>query len=450
MMEEKRGIHPITRWLEKASPFAFATYAIFAAFMAYFAMYAFRKPFSVALFPGQVALPFLPPIDYKIFLIIAQVVGYTLSKFTGIKVISEMEAKHRAWALVGMIAAAEAALLLFAITPKPYNALFLFANGIPLGMIWGLVFAFLEGRRLSELLGAGLSASYILASGVVKSVGDAVIKYLHFSEYWMPFITGLFFLPLFLLCVWMLSLMPPPSVEDEALRTKRAPMQRQDRWVFFSRFAPGLIALIVLYIFLTAYRDFRDNFAKELWTALGYKGVPLIFTQTEIYVAFGVMIALALIMWVKTNRRAMVVVHGIMLFGSVMIGVSTMAFQAQMISPVVWMTLVGLGLYLGYVPFGCMLFDRLLAAIRFVGTSGFMIYVADSFGYLGSVVLMLYKNFGQPTLPWLKFFVQYSYVTSVLCSVCFVFSLVYFYRIALDVHGADELDDIPAASEGKA
>ncbi len=449
MTEEKRVSHPITRWLEQASPVTFSVYAIFAAFMAYFAMYAFRKPFSVALFPGTVALPFLPPIDYKILLIIAQVMGYTLSKFTGIKVISEMEARHRALALLGMIAVAEGALFFFAITPKPYNAFFLLINGIPLGMIWGLVFGFLEGRRLSELLGAGLSASYIIASGVVKTAGDAVIKYLHVSEYWMPFVTGLFFLPLFLLCVWMLSLMPPPTAEDEALRTKRVPMQSQDRWAFFRRFAPGLIALIVLYIFLTAYRDFRDNFAKEIWSSLGYKGVPLIFTQTEIYVAFGVMIALALIMLVKTNRRAMVVVHGVMLLGSVMIGVSTLAYQAHLISPVVWMTLVGLGLYLGYVPFGCVLFDRLIAAIRFVGTAGFMIYLADSFGYLGSVALMLYKNFGQPNLPWLKFFVQFSYVTSVLCTVCFVFSLVYFFRIAQDVHGADEEEDSPTGAEVK-
>ncbi|MCB9638672.1 MAG: hypothetical protein H6727_07170 [Myxococcales bacterium] len=438
MTEETRASHPITRWLEKANPAVFSAYAIFAAFMAYFSMYAFRKPFSVALFSGKVALPLLPPMDYKILLIIAQVFGYTLSKFTGIKVISEMEAKHRAFALIGMIAVAEGALLLFAITPRPYNAFFLFVNGIPLGMVWGLVFGFLEGRRLSELLGAGLSASYIVASGFVKTAGASVMKYLHVSEFWMPFVTGMLFLPLFLLCVWMLQLMPPPTKEDEELRTKRVPMKSQDRWAFFRRFSPGLLALMFLYVFLTAYRDFRDNFAKEIWKALKYDGQPMIFTQTEIYVAFGVMIALAMLMLIKNNRRAMVIVHVVMLFGSVMIGVSTWAFQAQMISPVAWMTLVGLGLYLGYVPYGCVLFDRLIAAIRFAGTAGFMIYLADSFGYLGSVGLMLYKNFGQPNLAWLKFFVYFSYITSILCSVCFVFSLFYFFRVASHVHGPDE------------
>ena len=59
-------------------------------------------------------------------------------------------------------------------------------------MVWGLVFGFLEGRKLSELLGVGLSASYIVASGVVKSVGRWLVLE-HGFRYWMPAIVGLIF-----------------------------------------------------------------------------------------------------------------------------------------------------------------------------------------------------------------------------------------------------------------
>ncbi len=57
-------------------------------------MYAFRKPFSVGTFavPG---VSFMPEIDYKVLLIISQVIGYTLSKFIGIKVVSELEGNYR-------------------------------------------------------------------------------------------------------------------------------------------------------------------------------------------------------------------------------------------------------------------------------------------------------------------------------------------------------------------
>ena len=128
-------------------------------------------------------------LQYKTILIISQVIGYCLSKFMGIKIISEMPASRRALSIALCIGIAWAALLLFAVIPAPYNILCLFINGLPLGMIWGLVFGFLEGRKVSEVLGVGLSASYILASGVVKSVGKILMN-AGVPEFWMPFATG--------------------------------------------------------------------------------------------------------------------------------------------------------------------------------------------------------------------------------------------------------------------
>ena len=66
-------------------------------------------------------------------------------------------------------------------------------NGLPLGMIWGLVFSYLEGRRQTELLGAGLSVSFIFSSGVVKSVGKVLMQDFGVTQMWMPFLTGLIF-----------------------------------------------------------------------------------------------------------------------------------------------------------------------------------------------------------------------------------------------------------------
>lgn len=63
--------------------------AAFAAFGVYFCMYGFRKPFTVASFEG---LSYFG-VDYKILIIIAQAIGYFISKFIGIKFISELEPK---------------------------------------------------------------------------------------------------------------------------------------------------------------------------------------------------------------------------------------------------------------------------------------------------------------------------------------------------------------------
>ncbi len=416
----------ITAWLARANPVAFSAYAIFAAFSTYFCMYAFRKPFAAATFDGQVDV-FGLAMDYKILLVIAQVIGYCLSKFIGIKVISEMDGSKRSLAILSVIGAAWAALLLFPFLPRPWGAVALFLNGLPLGMVWGLVFGFLEGRRVSEALGAGLSASYILASGVVKSVGRYTMEW-GVPEPWMPFVTGAIFFVPFCIVVWMLSRLPPPTAEDEAARTKREPMDREARLRFLKTFAPGIVALTALYVLLTAYRDFRDTFAVEIWEALGYGESPEILAFSEVPITVIVLGTLAGLMAIKDNRKALLVVHAIMLAGTVLIGASTMAWQAGIIGPAAWMILVGLGLYVGYVPYGCVLFDRLIAATGFVGTAGFLIYVTDAFGYAGSVALVLYKNFGQATLSWLDFFVGFSYATFGVCSVAFVVSLAYFAR----------------------
>ncbi len=422
----------VTRFLQRAPPWLFATWAITAAFSTYFCMYAFRKPFAVGAWEGTVDLPGVGAVDQKIILIISQVVGYCISKFWGIKLISEMGAQHRGKALVAAISVAWAALALFAVVPRDLRPLCLVLNGMPLGVIWGLVFGYLEGRRLSEVLGAGLSASYIIASGMMKTLGRWMLQ-ADVPERWMPAIAGALFYGPTLLFIWMLARLPPPSQADIALRTERKPMDGPTRARFLRAYLPGVAALTVVYVFLTAYRDFRDNFAREIWDALGYADQASIMTTAELPIAVVVLVVLALLARIEDNRKALRAVHLIMLGGSILIGASTAAWQAGLIGPAPWMISVGLGLYVGYVPYGCVLFDRLIAAVGFVGTAGFLIYVTDAFGYLGSVGLLLYKNFGEAQLSWLEFFIAFSYVTALATGALFATSMVYFGRKAAHV-----------------
>lgn len=57
-----------------------------------------------------------------------------------------------------------------------------------------------------------------------------------------------------------------------------------------------------------------------------------------------------------------------------------------------------------------MFFDRFIGAFKIKGNAGFLIYIADAFGYLGSVIILLFKNFGQTNLSWLAFFIKGAYV----------------------------------------
>jgi hypothetical protein len=90
------------------------------------------------------------------------------------------------------------------------------------------------------------------------------------------------------------------------------------------------------------------------------------------------------------------------------------------------MILAGAGLYMAYTPFNAMLFDRLIAFSGRIATAGFLIYLADASGYVGSVALLLVRNFGGFKLDWLQFFTASAYVTSVVGAVLTAVAALYF------------------------
>jgi hypothetical protein len=410
-------------WLSKSNDIILTLWASVAAFSCYFSMYAFRKPFTAATYVG---FSFLG-MDYKIILVVSQVLGYMLSKFIGIKIISEMTAKNRPLSILCLIGIAELALLLFAIVPPPYNIVFLFFNGLPLGLIWGIVFSFLEGRRQTEAMGAGLAVSFIISSGVSKSIGKTLISDYQIPTFWMPFATGALFIVPLLISVWMLSHIPTPSVLDEKMRSKRCPMNAKERSILFKRYAWGLVPLTLFYFMLTAFRDFRDNFIVEIWADLGYNNASIL-TTAEIPIAICVLVIVGLTVFIKDNATAFWVNHLAILIGCCVVILSTYCYQNHWISPISWMITVGFGLYLAYILYQSLIFDRMLATFREVGNAGFLMYVADAFGYLGSVGILFLKNFGAKKMAWAAFFIQASFIVSFMGIVLVFMSLSFFYQ----------------------
>lgn len=415
---------------------ALLIYAGFAAFMTYLCMYAARKPFSAVSYEG---LDFAgisldgQALSLKVVLGVAQVLGYFISKLLGTKVCSEVGWQGRRRLLNGLLLLSIAALALFWLLPGPWKALAMFLNGLPLGMVWGLVVGYLEGRRASEMLLAILSVAFIVGSGIVKDVGKWLIaappaegieagqwlalvlglplplfypalaeglstgadgRLYGFGLPWsaMPLATALLFLPCFLLTTRLLSLLPRPSAEDAAERTRRQPMDGSARWAFFTRFLPGLLLLLLSYFLLTAYRDYQDYFGQELFAELGYGDTPAIFTQTALPVALGVLAALALLSLVRSNFWGLFACFVLMIAGLALQALATLGFEAGQVDGKWWMVWVSLGAYLAYVPFGSVIFDRVIARTRYVGTAVFAIYLADATGYLGAVLIKLYAD----------------------------------------------------------
>ena len=412
---------------EAQSPaWTMSVWSVVAAFGVYFCMYAFRKPFTAGSYTDVIVWG----VGYKTVLVTSQVLGYTLSKFLGIKVVAEVQPHRRAALLLALIAAAWGALLLFGLTPPPFNLIWLFCNGVPLGMVFGLVMGFLEGRLHTEALAAGLCSSFIVADGVTKSVGASLLT-AGVSEFWMPFVAGLLFVPPLLLFTWMLSCIPPPSRQDVAARSERTPMNREDRWALFRRYATGLTLLMLVYLLITILRSVRADFAPEIWQGLQGKAAPPdIFAWSEIAVAAAVLVVSGSAVLIADNRRAFFFAVALAVGGVVLVGAALVGYQTAELSPFAFMVLHGIGLYVPYIVVQTTIFERLMAMTRDRGNIGYLIYLADSFGYLGYVGVLLARNIVAPTENFLAFFFSLSWIIVGACLLFLIPCWRYFARHA--------------------
>jgi len=359
--------------------------------MAYATMYAFRKPFNAATYGEYTLWGF----QLKSVLLTSQIIGYMLSKFIGIKVISELTNTSRKRLILYLILFAHAALLLFAIVPVPFKFVCLFLNGLPLGLVWGVLFSFVEGRKLTEALAAGIAIGAILSSGLVKSLARYLMEnpYIKVPEFWMPFTVGVLFLPFLFLSIWMLQQIPEPDPEDIARKTERSALTSRQRGRIFIMFLPGILAFILLYLCLTVFRDFRDNYAVEIMEGAGEFQAG-IFAKTELFVAFIVLLTTSLVIFINNNSRAFFLCQWLIFSGFLTMVLAGIALKFDAISFLQFTVISGIGMAMGYVPFQIVLLERFVAAFSIRGNVGFLMYLSDSFGYLASVLLIFSGEFG--------------------------------------------------------
>jgi MFS family permease len=403
---------------------ATALYAAAVAFLSYASIYAYRKPFTVATFEG---VRFWG-VSYQTLLIISQGIGYMLSKFYGIKFISELKRLGRWRTSAALIGIAWLAMLVFALVPAPYGMICLLVNGFMLGFMWGIIFSYVEGRRATDFIGSAMAVSFIFAGGFTRSVAVWLRDEWQVPEQWLGFATGLVFLVPLIVFTYLIEKIPPPDVDDVNERTVRLPMNKQNRKALLKTFGLGIVVITITYLFLTIMRDIRDNFMANMWNDLGYGKKPAIFTSTETITSIVVLAMMSCLVIVRNNFRAFQLAHGVVAAGFLLAGISSIMFISGTMSGALWMQLTGLGLYMGYIPFNCIFFERMIASFRIAGNVGFLIYIADAWGYFGSMTVMLSKEILKLQLNWVSFYSSAVIVFALIGTACTILSLVYFNR----------------------
>jgi hypothetical protein len=333
--------------------------------------------------------------------------------------------ERRAAAILVLIALAEAALLLFGIAPVPLRGVCLFFNGLPLGMVFGLVLGFLEGRRVTEALTAGLCVSFILADGFMKSVGEFLLQK-GVSQYWMPAGAGALFVIPLVICVTMLSCIPRPSKKDEAERSERTPLNRRERWAFLREYGLVLVPIIVVYLLATVLRSIRGDFSPELLRELGMEPDPGIYARSEMVVSFFIMVICGSTIMIRDNRHALLASLGICGSGALLLCGTVLWHELHSIPPITLMILFGTALYLPYVAIHTTVLERLIALSHERGNLGFLMSMVDAVGYLGYVSVLIVRKTMNIQGNLLDFFLQASWIAGLIACACVAASMLYF------------------------
>ena len=397
-------------------------WSMIAAFGCYFCVYGFRKPFTAGQYVDQYWLG----IHWKSILISSQIAGYMLSKWCGIFFVSSITWEKRARAIILSILVAEFALLGFGLIPRPWNLLFLVLNGLPLGMIFGYIQGYLEGKRNTELYIAALGSSFILADGVSKSVGINILNW-GISETWMPFFAGLLYIIPLLFFVWMLTQIPKPNQQEIADRSEREPMSQSDRLQIVKQLWPGILSISLLYLCASLLRGIRSDFAPEIWKYLGFISLPQTYSQTEIWVTLGILGINGSLVLIRSNFKAFF----ISIF-AIALGFALLIFAGfwgvDHLNPFWLIVMTGFGIYLPYLTITTSVFERMIAITRHKANIGFLMYIVDSIGYLGYNVLLLMLGFIAPNINIPELFFDWIKAMGIIGLMICLGSSIYFLK----------------------
>jgi hypothetical protein len=197
-------------------------------------------------------------------------------------------------------------------------------------------------------------------------------------------------------------------------------MDRKDRWGFLRRHGGVVVPIIAAYTLVTLLRSVRADFSRELWQALGAPGAASVFTRSEAWVTLAMILPLGLIVRIADHRKAFYGGLGISCLGLAVVIASSLAWQWHRIDAFGFMVAVGIGLYLPYIAVHATVFERLIALSRERANLGFLMYLADTAGYVGVCAVMAMKGRNMGTTDILPLFLNGAILIAILGIGCLV------------------------------
>lgn len=394
------------------------------AFSTYSCMYAIRKPFSAFLYDET-----LLGWNIKNWMVLAQLLGYTLSKFTGIRWIGKLNRTTRRLQLITMLFIAAMALWIIPFCDPMFWPILMLVNGFPLGMVWGIVFSYVEGRDLTEFIGAILACTFVFTSGFVKFLTLSMSEYFQMSGVHATATISALSCVLACFFSFFLEKIPGPTEDETKRHAPRIELSLKDQKRFFLENLRFLVPAIFIYMILTFLRDFRDNFFAELLNySHSFDGATI--AKYETIITLVLLSGIPLISKIRNHLIAIQLTFITALFGGILNLLSYGLYTSNYISGSLLVLSSGLGLYAGYILINISIMNRIVGYHQKPGNCGFLMYAADSSGYLVSLLVMGIALFQQEiSMPWFEIYEKMLIAGSLSIVIIAIYPILFIQKL---------------------
>ena len=152
------------------------------------------------------------------------------------------------------------------------------------------------------------------------------------------------------------------------------------------------------------------------------------FAKLDSVVTLVILALFGLMIFVRSNFRALLLLLGLVIAGMLVMAYVSFRYEALRLDPLVWLFIQSLCLYVAYLSFQTIFFDRFIACFRIRGNVGFFIVLIDFIGYTGTVLVLTVKEFCSPDVEWLPFYNRLAGYVGIACTVLFAGAAVYLVR----------------------
>ena len=149
------------------------------------------------------------------------------------------------------------------------------------------------------------------------------------------------------------------------------------------------------------------------------------FAQVDTVVTLIILALFGAMVFVKSNIKVLVALLGLVVLGTATMSFISFNYDSLQLDAITWLFVQSLCLYIAYLCFQSIFFDRFIACFKIKGNVGFFIITLDFIGYTGTVVVLIFKEFFNPAVNWLDFYNLMSGYVGIACSVAFIGSAVY-------------------------